>query len=330
MGDAEEELLRLSLIDKHADSGIISMHRLVQTAILRRMSNDERIKYCTVVIQMLVWGFPEHYIEDQGHQVKTWARCGKCIGHVFHMSKVIEAYNVKLNDPMPYSELLLRCSWYLYEREKYDIARQLAEQALSLMSDKSSKQYLNAADLLGLIDLDMVRSRAALSIFQQVLATRLAADRKDDAWVAFSLNNIGIAYTELAELDKAYNAHQEAINIRLRLNSNRIGNSYSNMSSLLLRMGRADDAEEMLKRCPSLKDFTDETFIKTGNPRFSGDMVLLSRIRSQQGRNDEALRLASKALAFRQKLLGSGLKTCDSLFNVASLLHLDGKTAAAM
>lgn len=172
------------------------MHRLVQTAILRRMSDDERTKYCTAVIQMLVWGFPEHYSEDQGHQIKTWTQCEKCIGHAVHIGKVIDTYKVELPNPMPYSELLLRCSWYLCERENYDIARQLAEQALSLMVDKSSKQYLNAVDLLGLIDLDMVRPRAASSIFKQVLAARRALVPKDDAWVAFSLNSIGIAYTE--------------------------------------------------------------------------------------------------------------------------------------
>ena len=95
-------------------------------------------------------------------------------------------------------------------------------------------------------------------------------------------------------------------------------------------MGKPNEAEEMLKKCPSLKDFTDETFLQTGNPRFSGDMVLLSRIRLCQGRLDDAMRLASKALTFRQNMLGNRLKTCDSLYDVASLLHKQGNTAAAM
>jgi hypothetical protein len=85
-----------------------------------------------------------------------------------------------------------------------------------------------------------------------------------------------------------------------------------------------------LKSCPSLKDFTDDTFLKTGNPRFSGDMVLLSRIRRAQNRLDDAIRLSSKALAFRQRLLGNRLKTCDSLYDVASLLHIQGNIASAM
>lgn len=93
-----------------------------------------------------------------------------------------------------------------------------------------------------------------------------------------------LAYTEMGDLDLAHQAHTEAIRLRLQTKSDRIGNSYSNMSSLLLRMGRPDEAEEVLARCPSFKDFTDETFLNTGNPRFSGDMVLLSRIRRAQGR----------------------------------------------
>jgi hypothetical protein len=59
-------------------------------------------------------------------------------------------------------------------------------------------------------------------------------------------------------------------------------------------------------------------------------MVLLSRIRQAQGRIDDALRLASKALEFRQKMLGSRLKTYNSLFDVASILVKQNKINAAM
>lgn len=201
---------------------------------------------------------------------------------------------------------------------------------MDTFTDKQTLQYASALDVLGLIRLDLNEPTKALESFCQANDIRQGMTSSNDALKAFGLVNIALAYTEMTCLDEAYAAHEEAIQIRLRLESSRIGNSYSNMSSLLLRMGRADEAEEMLLRCPSLKNFTDDTFIKTGNPRFSGDMVLLSRIRSKQGRYDDALRLASKALAFRQNLLGSRLKTCDSLYDVACLLHREGKGAAAM
>lgn len=48
------------------------------------------------------------------------------------------------------------------------------------------------------------------------------------------------------------------------------GNSYSNMASTFLRRGLPDAAEEMLKKCPSIKNFTDKDFLDSKNPRFSG------------------------------------------------------------
>ena len=63
---------------------------------------------------------------------------------------------------------------------------------------------------------------------------------------------------------------------------------------------------------------------------FSSDMVLLSRIRREQGRLDDAVRLSSKSLTFRQGLLGNTLKTCDSMCLTAKLLRERGDIASAM
>lgn len=219
---------------------------------------------------------------------------------------------------------------YLYESEMYTIAKAMVEQAVSTFGNKTSLEYASAIDLGGLIDLDLAQPCKALERFKQALEIRKASLGPEDPFIAYSLNNMALAYCEMGELDLAFAAHEEAIRLRLAANSDRIGNSYSNMSSLLLRMGRPDEAEEMLARCPSLKDFNDETFLATGNPRFSGDMVLLSRIRLAQGRLGDALRLASKALAFRRKLLGNRLKTCDSQYDVASMLLKQGHESSAM
>ena len=219
---------------------------------------------------------------------------------------------------------------YLYENEMYDIAKEMVEQASAIFEDKTSLEYASAIDLGGLIDLDLAQPVKALEPFTRALEIRKARLGPEDLFIAYSLNNIALAYTEMGELDLAFTTHHEAIHLRLKANSDRIGNSYSNVSSLLLRMGRPDEAEEMLARCPSLKDFTDETFFNTDNPRFSGDMVLLSRIRLAQGRSTDALRLASKAMAFRQKVLGNRLKTCDSKYDVASMSLKMGRASLAM
>jgi tetratricopeptide (TPR) repeat protein len=218
--------------------------------------------------------------------------------------------------------------------------------ALEKFSDRTSLAYASATDLHGLIELDICHPGKALESFEKAYCLRRAILAEDDAFLAANLVNLGLAYTELGDLEKAHDFLQRSIDIRLRCNSDRIGNWYSNMASLLIRMGRADDAEEMLRRCPSLKVFTDETFLKTGNPRFSGyvflatmpfaailtsgsDMILISRIRLRQGRYNDALNYASKALAFRRECLGERLKVCDSLYEVADILNKGGNTALA-
>ena len=165
---------------------------------------------------------------------------------------------------------MLTSDRYLYERENYSTAKTYLEAAMQNFSIRNSHAYVSAIELEGLVNLDISRPIIALRLFEKAHEIRTKIIIDDDKLTAASFVNIGLALTELGQFDQAQENLQRSIDIRLQHNSDRIGNSYSNMASLLLRKGLHDEAEEMLKRCPSLKDFTDETFLKTGNPRFSG------------------------------------------------------------
>ncbi|KAJ5543129.1 hypothetical protein N7461_009132 [Penicillium sp. DV-2018c] len=306
--DAQEALLQGALIDKSSESGIISMHRLVQRAAIRRMSTEERENMFSLAVAILTATFPNTYSADVGHQVASWTYCERSLHHIESIVKKSEEFEIFENANQPFAELLLRCSWYLYERENYSIALPYIDVALKKFASRDSLAYASAVDLRGLISLDICHPAAALEAFEEAYKIRTEILADNHSFLAANQVNIGLALTELGELEKAQDYLQQSINIRLMHNSDRIGNSYSNMASLLLRMGQPDQAEAMLKSCPSLKDFSDETFLNTGNPRFSGDMVLLSRIRFAQGLPDEALRFASKALSFRKEYLGERLK----------------------
>ena len=177
----------------------------------------------------------------------------------------------------------LKISRLLYERANYVQALSMLGTAIESFADKNTLAYAGAIELFGLLHLDNAQPASAMKRFKISLRVRQAVLGPDDPFIAASLNTVALAFTESGELARAYETHQMAIDIRLRTESGRIGNSCSNMASTLLRVGRPDEAEEMLARCPSLKDFNDDTFLKTGNPRFSGDMVLLSRIRTKHG-----------------------------------------------
>src|SRR5450432_353753 len=119
---------------------------------------------------------------------------------------------------------------YLYEREHYIQAREFMETALSAVPDQDSLTFASAIMLHGLIELDLNKVQAALESFRKALEIRQKVMHSDDAFIASSLNAISLAYTELGDLGKAVEAGERSIDIRLRMKSGRIGNSYSNMA----------------------------------------------------------------------------------------------------
>lgn len=58
LGDAEEMLLMTGLVHKNAESAVLSIHRLIQAAILRNQSPDiQKKKTFDITVRILSWGF---------------------------------------------------------------------------------------------------------------------------------------------------------------------------------------------------------------------------------------------------------------------------------
>ena len=159
---------------------------------------------------------------------------------------------------------------YLYERELYDHADSFLDNGLAILKETDTLTYAAACTLRGLIELDTKRLSASRESFLAGLQIRKRLLNSDDPFIASSLNALSLVSTELNQLEDAVSYGDGAIKIRLATDIDRIGNSYSNMASTLLKLGKPDKAEEMLGRCPSLKDFSDSTFLGSGNPRFAG------------------------------------------------------------
>ncbi|KAF2153972.1 TPR-like protein [Myriangium duriaei CBS 260.36] len=313
----ENKLAQLGLINQEPEETEITIHRFVQSMVILSQSEAERQSLFRDVVELLISGFPETSSEDCGSQYEKWRDGKQCMPHVQRLMEVQKRYQINSPDRNRYAELLQRCALYLYENEEYRDAQDMIDAALVAFEDPTTLQYCAALCISGYIDMDMNRNHDAIAKFQRVLKTRQCQLPEAHSLIASSYNEIAVAMTETGQLAEAYEMHRKAVEIRTALPAGRLTNSYSNMAVLLLRMGKPDEAERMLAKCPDLKDLTDEAFLAFDNPRFSGDMVLLSRIRYAQGRLVDAVRLATKALGFRRHKLNSKLKACDSLFDVA-------------
>lgn len=104
-------LLQGALIDKSSESGIISMHRLLQRAVIRRMSTEEREKIFLLAVDILSASFPDTYSADVGHQVASWNYCERSLPHMESIVRQSEHFRIVENGSQAFAELLLRCSW---------------------------------------------------------------------------------------------------------------------------------------------------------------------------------------------------------------------------
>lgn len=159
---------------------------------------------------------------------------------------------------------------YFYEKELYTLASNFITYGLKVLGRKHELSYASACTLRGLVELDTLDAEKALVSFEEGLSVRERLLPPDDTFIASSLNAVSLAYTELGQLAEAQETGDRAIRIRRETQSDRIGNLYSNIASTLLRMGKHKEAEAILSQCPSLRDFTNETFLSSGNPRFAG------------------------------------------------------------
>ena len=96
---------------KNAENAVLSIHRLVQAAILRTQSPDARKSIFDTVVRILSLSFSDTWSQDIGHQFQSWANCEKSLPHVNHLIVQRKRHKIDLARPQEYGELLLRCSW---------------------------------------------------------------------------------------------------------------------------------------------------------------------------------------------------------------------------
>jgi hypothetical protein len=109
--DAKEPLLKAALIDRSSEAESLTMHRLVQAAVMRRLTKEEKIDYFDVAITILSNGFPNTWNTVTSHQFTAWAKCELCLPHVNFLIEKTKKHSLKASDPKMFSELILRCCW---------------------------------------------------------------------------------------------------------------------------------------------------------------------------------------------------------------------------
>ncbi|KAH9909742.1 P-loop containing nucleoside triphosphate hydrolase protein [Xylariomycetidae sp. FL2044] len=332
LSNAEQGLLQAALISKNVDSGILSVHRLVQTSAFRGLHSTLPAFYRQAAIALLMSSFPGTDCMDIGERLRSWKRSDDRLRHVQHIIKLTKQHAIKDSPDIAYGQLLLRCSWYLYSREFYACAREFVRLFIETLEDKTYLEYAMAMYLMGLINLSHCQPSEALQSFSEAYHIRKLHLGPEHLEVLFCMDCIAVAYTEMGNF-KAAGAFLSKVIKTAGLKKNHdyiLSDSRARLASLQLRMGKPHAAESSLVARFSMEKFVELVHLGTYKNLWTSDIVLLSRIQLAKGKVDDAGRLADVALEWRRNFYGNRLKTCDSLYDVACIAYQQGYRATAI
>lgn len=109
--NAKQGLLVTALIDRAPKSASLSVHRLVQAAVYRHFSEEDRPVYFSYAVKILLEVFPATWKGDLSEYLFTqWEACESCIRHVYILRDRLREYKFVPQEKSRFIELLNRAS----------------------------------------------------------------------------------------------------------------------------------------------------------------------------------------------------------------------------
>ncbi|KAI0387825.1 tpr repeat-containing protein [Hypomontagnella monticulosa] len=333
-GDAVMELIRASLVSRLASSKSLSLHRLVKFATLSKISSEEKRFYFENIVRILSYDFPNTWNKRgsyQGHGYQSWETCSAVLPHVGSLMEAMKEFKIEVSEPEDWAGLVFRSGTYLWEKELPTQGRKFFEFGLDAKINPLGPNAAQAYRLLGHISLDMARPNAALEAYRKALAIRQKLEEPDSPPIADVYDSIACSYTEAGRTTDAFEFVEKATTIHLRHDASKMARTEAIRALTCLRAGQADESLEALRRCWELQGLTQEQIEKSKYPKHSGDIVLMARIKWQQGHKTEAQELASRTIAIRRGAFGEhgGPRVVDSMFIVGRMLQEKGEDVLA-
>jgi len=112
--DAKEPLLKQSLLQRDEADSSLSIHRLVQFAILESLSPQERITILDNAVTILSHGFENSWNVVTTHQYENWRHFELRVAHVQALINKSQRFKIVPEDSAVFSELIFRCAWCVF------------------------------------------------------------------------------------------------------------------------------------------------------------------------------------------------------------------------
>jgi transposase-like protein/transcriptional regulator with XRE-family HTH domain len=151
---AIRELLTYSLIQRHAQTHTLTIHRLVQTAIADRLASDVHRLWVKRVLHVLNQAFParreqlNQAFPSEGEHMKHWLPCEQLVPHVTRILPLCE----QVTDSLEVASLLCKiAAYHLYYQSLYLEAELVYQRSLALWEQELGPNHQDLVEpLIGL------------------------------------------------------------------------------------------------------------------------------------------------------------------------------------
>lgn len=233
------------------ESGIISIHRLVQTSFLHQMKHEDLqrcIHACSVVLNGL---FPK---QVGGRPfVGQWEECEKYAQHTLSLCDRYNTFrsscNLAASDDL--IELLCNCAWFLHETGEWDGCRLVLELGFSCCSDKEGLRYSHLLNTAGARCFELNQIPRCKHYWEEALKIRKLLLATDDEDLLCTKNNLGNAKSAENEYDEAIKLFEEVGKVRETLGKGAIVSlaiSYAGSARAYRLKGEFDNAISLWDR----------------------------------------------------------------------------------
>ncbi len=293
-----EPLLCHALMQRDPANRMLSVHRLVQQAVLHRLSPEEQRRLGRAAVLQVNRAFPKETFD-------FWPQCRRLLPQVEVLSEHIRRGS--LSDSAT-GRLLATAGEFLKDQAQYREAEPLIRQSLEVRQQALGPEHPEVADSLNKLAM-LLRAQGHLEQAEQVCRDALNLREKtlgrDHHDVSESLNDLAIVLDDLGRFDESEPLYYRSLAIRERNlgpDHPEVGTCLNNLGWLLHAMGRLEDSEPMCRRAIQIY----ERAYGPDHPDVSYPMHLLGAVLLDQGKLADAEPLLRRALAIRENTLPPG------------------------
>ncbi len=355
LNQAIEELLKYSLVYRHADNQTLGIHRLVQTVLKDGMSKNQQREWAERAVRALDRIFPVV-------KFATLPRCERYFPHAQACAILIERWDMVFVEA---AHLLRRVGEYLSERSQFIQAQQCLQQALTIcerLPEPQLPELANCLNVLAALHEIQEHFAEAEALYRRTLAICEKILNHEHPQFIHLLNNLALLYIKQYKLSKAESFVERVSNITkdgqgvdpetyiyclhiraelyaakgqyaevedlylqaLSLREQLLGSEHPDLASVLnnlavlyMSQGKFRAAEPICQRALALSE-------KAWGPRHhtvAFHLTNLAAINAHLGRFTEAEQMYQRSLEIREETLGAEHPEMAAIYNNLSQLY---------